>query len=70
MIHADKLFHFAAGGLACLVGVALVSPQFGVLSALLLGAAKEAYDATGKGTPDGQDFIATAVGGLAVAALL
>lgn len=70
MIHLDKLLHFAAGALAALAAGLLVSPPVGVAAAVFVGAVKEAYDATGRGTPDGLDFIATVVGGLTATVLV
>lgn len=49
--------------LALLVGV-LANPAAGLVSAVIAGAAKEIRDATGAGTVDALDFVATAVGGL------
>lgn len=60
----DKLKHIAVG---LVLGLAsLIAPGLGAVLALVVGAAKEIRDATGKGTPDGFDFIATAIGGAAI----
>jgi hypothetical protein len=61
---ADKKLHFWAGlVLALLVGI-LTNPAAGLVAAVVAGAAKEIYDATGAGTADELDFAATAAGGL------
>lgn len=73
----DKANHFVYGSLAALVGVALaaaagVSPGWSaLLYAASAGVLKEVHDrATGRGTPDAWDAVATAAGGLPVALAL
>ena len=64
----DKLKHIAVG---LVLGLAsLIAPGLGAVLALVVGAAKEIRDATGKGTPDGFDFIATSVAGVGVDLLI
>lgn len=65
---ADKANHFVYGSLVALVGL-----LFGVLPAavmvLVAAFGKEIFDlATGRGTPDGFDALATVAGGAAVVA--
>ena len=62
----DKLLHFGAGLLVALFARHFVGPGFGVLAAILAGAAKEAYDALGNGVVDPGDFVATVAGGVVV----
>ncbi len=58
----DKAGHLIAGLLVyCVAG--LVSPVAGLAAAAIVGAAKEAYDATGRGHVEFLDFVATAAGG-------
>ena len=59
----DKRKHFIAGfAIAAIVSLSL-GYLIGIASAIVIGAAKEAYDHfTGKGTPELNDFIATALG--------
>lgn len=70
-VGADKLGHSVAGtaiySLARMTALAAgMEPEaamwVGVGAALLIGAAKEAWDAQGHGTPETADFIATAGG--------
>lgn len=62
----DKVLHFAAGAVVASAAYAVTGSLWGaVLAAALAGAAKEAYDATGRGTVDLWDFIATVVGAAA-----
>ena len=59
----DKQLHFLAGA-AIAASVTLYSTHLWGLLACLAGAlAKEAYDATGRGTVDVWDFLATVLGG-------
>lgn len=61
----DKFLHFAAGAVVASAAYAITGSLWGaVLAAALAGAAKEAYDATGRGTVDLWDFIATVAGAL------
>lgn len=62
-IPEDKRKHFIAGfAIAAVVSLSL-GYLIGIASAVVIGAAKEAYDyLKGKGTPELNDFIATALG--------
>lgn len=62
-IPEDKRKHFIVGfAIAAVVSLPL-GYLIGIASAVVIGAAKEAYDhLTGKGTPEVKDFIATALG--------
>lgn len=62
----DKLKHLLAGySIATLVGLLCSSHRVGLVSAIIAGILKEAYDKlTGKGTCELLDFVATALGGL------
>jgi hypothetical protein len=60
----DKIAHVLAG--AAIAGLAVAygfSPIIGFALSVFIGAIKELYDMTGKGTPEWSDFIATAAGG-------
>jgi hypothetical protein len=62
-IPADKASHVLYGMLIfCVFG--LFSPIIGLCAAVVVGAAKEAYDSTGRGNVEFMDFVATACGGL------
>lgn len=68
MIGRDKLGHAAFGALTAIAALALTgSPWVAVSSAAAVGVLKEAWDATGHGTVDAWDFIATVAGGALVA---
>lgn len=68
MIGRDKIGHAAFGALACIAGLAFTgSPVVGLALAALAGVGKEAWDATGRGTVDLWDFVATMSGGAIVA---
>jgi len=70
IIAIDKKAHFLAGA-AIAASVALYStPLIGVSACLIIGAGKELYDMTGRGTPDIWDFIATACGSVVVLPLI
>jgi len=60
---ADKAGHLIAG-LACFCVFGLISPVVGLIAAVIVGAAKEAYDSTGRGNVEFLDFAATAAGGV------
>ena len=68
----DKVQHFVAGMIISLLFGWLVYPLFGFFMAVLIGGLKEMFWdlCLGKGTPDMQDFIATAQGGLIAGILL
>lgn len=68
MIGADKIGHFVVG--AAIGGAALAltgSPSLAFAAAVAAGVVKEARDGTGRGTVDLWDFVATALGGAAIA---
>ena len=66
----DKQLHFIAGFLVALVAGSLCSSLWvALLAAVVVGAAKEGYDALGYGTVDLWDFIWTVLGGLAYVAV-
>ena len=64
-IPKDKLYHFIAGLIICIV-VALIAknPLYGLISSVLAGIAKEAYDWYDYGKPDPMDCLSTWVGGV------
>jgi hypothetical protein len=67
----DKQLHLLAGFLVAMVAQGLTQNLWVALLAVgVVGAAKEAYDATGRGTVDFWDFIATVVGGALFVGLL
>ena len=58
----DKAGHLIAGLVVfCIFG--LFSPTVGLAAAVFVGAAKEAWDSTGRGNVEVLDFLATAAGG-------
>ena len=66
----DKQLHLLAGA-AVSSTVALYSePLFGLIACAVVAVGKEIYDATGRGTPDVWDVVATVVGGLTVVPLI
>ena len=70
-IPKDKKAHFIMGAVAATVVTLLTgNPLWGTLAAVVVGAAKEGYDATGRGTVDVWDFIATATGAVVVIPLM
>lgn len=59
----DKASHLIAG-LVCFCLFGLISPETGLMSAVVVGALKEIYDhVTGQGQVELLDFAATAFGG-------
>lgn len=67
----DKLLHLAAGAIIAAPITWAGYPVNAVIIAGLAGIAKEYIDrATGRGTPELADFIATVTGAAVVAALL
>ena len=65
MIALDKQAHFFSGmALAFTVGL-FSDPLWGFLAAMAAGIAKEAWDMSGRGTPDALDMMATLSGGIA-----
>lgn len=61
----DKANHVLYGLAAYLLAAAIAGPIAGLVFAALAGAAKEAYDATGRGHVEALDFLATTAGGAA-----
>jgi ABC-type xylose transport system permease subunit len=67
----DKKLHIIAGLLVAVVSHSLTESLWvAFIASLVVGAAKEAYDATGRGTVDLWDFVATAAGGLLFVGIL
>ncbi len=64
----DKLLHLAAGALTGLS--AFLIGWYGLLVVLGVGVAKELWDASGHGTPDTLDAVATFCGGAVVVAII
>lgn len=60
----DKANHVILGLLA-FMAAGWVNPLYGLAAAVLVGAAKEAWDATGRGCVEFKDFLATVAGGAA-----
>lgn len=60
----DKALHFAAGMLIAVIVGLLTTPIAGLLAASLAGIIKETIDATGRGTPEVVDLMATVAGGI------
>lgn len=61
----DKLYHFAAGAGITLFGCFMGHPEWGVILAVMTGAAKEFIDTmTGSGKPEFMDFFATCAGAI------
>lgn len=75
VIANDKLLHFLAGGMIAGIAAPLalvfgINPAFACLGASAAsGAAKEAYDATGRGQVEFADFAWTVMGGAIPAAI-
>lgn len=66
-MQADKLMHITAGAIAsAVVFCATSNPWWGLVAAVVAGAAKEFWDSLGHGTVDVWDAVATAAGGAAV----
>lgn len=60
----DKIIHFLGGAVICLAVSLFFGGLIGLTVAIVAGIIKEAYDMTGKGTPELMDAIATIAGGL------
>lgn len=64
MIAKDKQLHTLAGFVTAMVAHGLTESLWvAFIASAVVGAAKEVYDATGRGTVDFWDFVATVVGG-------
>jgi hypothetical protein len=66
MIARDKQLHFAAGAVLA-VSIFWTGPVLSLLLVALAGAAKEAWDATGRGQVEFADFVWTVAGWVPVA---
>lgn len=67
----DKAAHVLAGvAIAALPTAYGADPCIGFVAACALGGLKEAYDSTGRGTPDINDAIATVAGAATVLPLV
>jgi hypothetical protein len=67
----DKIMHFILGVVVSVAAIlAFGEPFAGVLAALVVGAAKEGWDALGHGTPEFMDALATVIGGFVPAAIM
>lgn len=60
----DLVLHFLAGLLICGLVAYLTEPTLGFAAAMAAGIGKEIWDATGRGTPDKLDVLATVAGGV------
>jgi|GEM_PF-6958160 len=75
-MHHDKILHFAAGAVICVIFSFLlrfcipgISTWVGLIAAFAFGMGKEIWDIK-HGTPEFLDFIATASGGFVVFLIL
>jgi hypothetical protein len=64
IVDRDKRLHFWAGLLIALLVGLIFNAAIGMTAAVVAGVLKEAYDATGRGTADSGDVIATVIGGI------
>ena len=60
----DKILHFGAGLILCLITGALTTPAIGLLLGVISGIIKEIYDKYNNGTVDVLDSFATTLGAL------
>ncbi len=67
---SDKWFHFLAGIAAAFTFALFFGMWVGMIAAIVVGIAKEAFDMDGRGTPDIADAMATIVGGAYVTTLI
>jgi hypothetical protein len=71
MIAKDKQLHLLAGFITAAVAQGLTESLWvALLASAVVGPVKEAYDATGRGTVDFWDFVATLAGGALFVGLL
>ena len=63
LIPQDKANHFVYGVVAYALALLFVSPLVALGITIVIGAAKEAWDANGRGCVELLDFLATAAGG-------
>lgn len=66
LVRKDKIYHFFAGLSIFAVTYPLGLP-LAFLSVVLIGASKELWDLTGRGTPEFSDFIFTVLGAVFLA---
>lgn len=64
----DKVLHFAAGA-AIALSIFWIGPMLSLFAVALAGAAKEAWDSTGRGQVEFADFVWTVLGWVPIAAL-
>lgn len=64
MIATDKQLHFLGGIVLCLAVSLFFGGIVGLAIAVVVGVAKELWDAHGHGTPDVWDAVATVAGGV------
>lgn len=67
MIAIDKAKHFLIGAVIAVLFVFWAGPWWALAASAAAGALKEAYDATGRGQVELDDFIWTALGWVPVA---
>ena len=63
MPEIDKQAHFWAGMAIFFALNTFIVPLHAIFATVAIGGAKEAWDHTGKGTPEFMDFVWTAIGG-------
>ena len=66
----DKQAHFLAGAAIAASVTLYLGPLLGIIACVITALTKELYDATGRGTPDIWDFIATVSGCVVLLPLL
>lgn len=62
----DKQAHFLAGAATAASVTLYTTPLWGLLACLFVAVGKEIWDATGRGTPDKWDAVATILGSVVV----
>ncbi len=65
LVEKDKQLHFIAGLLIYIIFHFLSNPAIAFIFVVIIGAAKEAVDYCGYGTPEVADFLYTLIGGIA-----
>lgn len=65
-IAPDKISHFLAGAAIAASVTLYADPVSGFIMCCLAAVGKELYDATGRGTPDKWDAIATILGSVVI----
>ncbi len=66
----DKQAHFWAGAAIAASVTLYTNPFLGLLACIVAGVGKELRDATGRGTPDVWDAVATVAGSVVILPLL